>query len=304
MRQAGRAPILLRVPSERTPRHAVPPTRGGRRPRRVACRRPAADAAKRKPKSPKKATYTLAVKGTQVTTWDYHKRQAPSCDWPEEGHGSQEINFKDDERKEIKVTVTTGPGGGVSFSPSTITLDSWADINNSWKRLFTQQSACLGGGAYGGDGPPQDAIGSENCLTSGNIDMRIGASRDEVWPAGDPNRPESKLPKNALLFRGEPAWLPNDIDSYRSLPALCSQHGKNNSQLGLGVTRGEYLGGLIESVEKLPAKKLLDPKTKKLKFSGSAKLAYPNEIQTEQPADTTTGNTVLAYNLTFKRVGR
>ena len=273
-----------------------------RRPWRRSPLAPAADAAKKKPK---KATYELSVKGEQLTSWNYDKRQKPSCDWPEKGHGTQEIHFQNDDRRKLKVTVTTGPGGGVSIAPSTLQLDSWVEINNSWERWFTKQSPCNGGGSYGGDGgPPKDDIGSEQCLTSGNIDMRVGATRDAVWPAGDPNRPTAKLPKNAFVFRGEPAWLPADIDSYRSLPALCAQHGKHNSQLGLGVTRGEYLGGLIESVEKLPAKKLLDPKTRKLKFSGSAKVDYPNEIQTEQPNDTTTGNTVLAYNLTFKRIGR
>jgi hypothetical protein len=263
---------------------------------------PTAGAAQKK--APKSAKYTLVVTGDQLTTWDYHKRQQPSCDWPEEAHGDQLINFQTRDKKPVKVTVTSGPNGGVTFKPATLTVDSFAELNTDWKRLFSQQSACNGGGSYGADGPPQDSIGKENCLTSGNIDLRMGASRDDVWRAGDPNRPTTKLPSGGLVFRGDPAWLPTDIDSYRSLPALCEQHGKFNSHLGLGVTRGEYLGGLIESVEKLPAKKLLDPKTKKLKLAGSAQVAYPNAIQTEQPNDTTTGKTVLAYNLTFKRVGR
>jgi hypothetical protein len=243
---------------------------------------PAAEAA------PKRATYQLTVTGSQVTTWDYHKRERPSCDWPEEGHGDQEINFYTRDRKPVNVTVTAAKGGGLTFNPAPLDIEAYAELNAEWKRYFTRQSACPGGGVFGGGdgGPPKDEIGSDNCLTSGNIDLRLSAT------------------KNALMFAGDPAWLDTDIDSFRSLAALCGQHGHSNAVLGLGDTRGEYLGGLIESKEKLSAKKLLDPKTKKLKVSGAASVAYPNAIQTSQPNDQTTGKTTLAWNMTFKRVGR
>jgi hypothetical protein len=238
--------------------------------------------------APKKATYQLTLTGSQVTTWDYHKRQQPSCDWPEEGHGDQEINFYTRDRKPVKVTVTAARGGGLTLSPAPLKLEAYADINASWKRLFTQQSACPEGGVFGGvdGGPPRDEVGSDNCLTSGGVDVRLGAT------------------KNALTFAGDPAWLDSDIDSYRSLAALCGQQGHSNAVLGLGDTRGEYLGALIESSEKLSAKKLLDPRTKKLKVSGGATVSYPNPEQPIQPNDQTTGKTTLAWNATFKRVGR
>jgi hypothetical protein len=241
---------------------------------------PAASAAK-------KATYQLTLTGSQVTTWDYHKRVASSCDWPEEGHGDQEINFYTRDRKPVKVTVTAARGGGVTFNPAPLKLEAYADINAEWKRYFTRQSACDGGGVFGGaDGPPKDEIGSDNCLTSGGVDVRLAATR------------------NALTFAGDPAWLDADIDSYRSLAALCVEQGHPNAVLGLGDTRGEYLGALIDSSEKLPAKKLHDPRTRKLKVSGDASVSYPNPKQPVQPADVTTGKTTLTWNATFKRVGR
>jgi hypothetical protein len=234
----------------------------------------------------KKATYQLTLTGNQVTTWDYHKRMQPSCDWPEEGHGDQDINFYTRDRKPVKVTVTAARGGAVTISPAPLKLEAYADINASWKRLFTQQSACPGGSPFGGDGPVQDEVGSDNCLTSGGVDVRLTAS------------------KSALSLAGDPAWLDSDIDSYRSLAALCGQQGHPNAVLGLGDTRGEYLGALIDSSEKLPAKKLLDPRTKKLKVSGDASVSYPNPQQPVQPNDQTTGKTTLSWNATFKRVGR
>jgi hypothetical protein len=238
--------------------------------------------------APKKVTYQLTVTGNQVTTWDYHKRQKPDCDWPEEGHGDQEINFYTRDRKPVKVTVAAARGGGVTISPNPLKLEAYADINAEWKRLFTRQSACPGGGVFGGvdGGPPKDEIGSDNCLTSGGVDVRLTATR------------------SALSLAGAPAWLDADIDSYRSLAALCGQQGHPNAVLGLGDTRGEYLGALIDSSEKLSAKKLLDPRTKKLKVSGDASVSYPNPQQPVQPNDQTTGKTTLSWNATFKRVGR
>ena len=224
--------------------------------------------------APKKATYQLTLTGTQVTTWDCHKRVQPSCDWPEEGHGDQHINFYTRDRKPVKVTVTAGRGGGLTINPTPLKLEAYADINASWKRLFTQQSACPGGGVFGGvdGGPPKDEVGSDNCLTSGGVDVRLGAT------------------KNGLTFAGDPAWLDSEIDSYRSLAALCGEQGHPNAVLGLGDTRGEYLGALIDSSEKLPAKKLLDPRTKKLRVSGDASVSYPNAKQPVQPNDQTTGS--------------
>jgi hypothetical protein len=236
--------------------------------------------------APKKATYKLTLTGTQLTTWDYHKRKQPSCDWPEEGHGDQEINFYTPDREPVKVTVTAAKGGGLTFDPAPLNLEAYTDNHAQWMRLFTQQSACPGGGVFGGTdgGPPMDDIGSDECLTSGNIDGQLSAT------------------KNALMFAGDPAWLDPDIDSYRSLAALCSASGHPNAVIGLGDSRGEYLGALLPSKEKLSAKKLLDRKTKKLKVSGDATVSYPNPQQPVQPNDVTTGKTILTWNATFKRV--
>src|SRR4051794_2556597 len=138
--------------------------------------------------APKRATYQLTLTGNQVTTWDYHKRVQPSCDWPEEGHGDQDINFYTRDRKPVKVTVVAAKGGGVAVQPSPLKLEAYTDNHAEWKRFFTRQSACPGGGVFGGvdGGPPKDEIGSDDCLTSGGIDARLTATRTALSLAGDP----------------------------------------------------------------------------------------------------------------------
>jgi hypothetical protein len=55
----------------------------------------AALAAKPKDTGFRKASYKVALKGTQVTSWKYHKDKGPDpCDFYANGEGSQEVRFR------------------------------------------------------------------------------------------------------------------------------------------------------------------------------------------------------------------
>jgi hypothetical protein len=251
------------------------------------------------PKKPKSAKYDLTIEGRQLTSWDYTKRQSPSCDWPEQAGGTQKIEFDTPKGEPAKVKVVA-EGGGVAIEPGKIDLLSYADMSASWRRLYTQQSACPGRGPYGGGGqPPQDDIGSARCGVFGQIELLLGTSRDELYQPGDPLRPPGADPKSSVIMRGAPKW--ESGDSYMTLPGACDRKGQPNADSYLTVDRGEHNGGLVEFVEKLPAKKLLAANAKKVTVSGKVTVAYPNGLQPEQPRDAVTGKTVLHYELTFKR---
>ena len=261
----------------------------------LAVAAPAAEAAKK----PKSAKYNLIVRGTQVTTWDYQKRQAPSCDWPESAGGEQKIRFFiGDAEPKVPVKVVA-EGKGVAIEPGRVEMAADAVMKADWRRLYTQQSPCGGGVFGGGDGgPAKDDIGSASCVALGQIDMLIGTSRDELYQPGDPLRPPGADPKSSVIMRGAPMW--DDGGSYRTLPGHCSKDGEPNADIGITVSRGEWAGGLVEFVPKLPAKKLLVAKPrKKVAVKGKVTLNYPNEVQTEQPSEVTTGKTTLEYTLTF-----
>ena len=263
----------------------------------LAVAAPAAEAAKR----PKSAKYNLIIKGTQVTTWDYQKKQAPSCDWPESAGGEQKIRFFIG-NAEPKVPVkVVAEGKGVAIEPTRVEMAADAVMKADWRRLFTQQSECGGGGVFGGDGggPPKDDIGSASCVALGQIDLLMGTSRDELYQPGDPLRIPGPDPKSSVIMRGVPMW--DSGDSYRTLPGQCSvKEGEPNADIGITVSRGEWAGGLIEFVPKLSPKKLLvkNPR-KKVVVKGKETISYPNAIQTEQPNDVTTGKTTLEYTFTF-----
>lgn len=263
----------------------------------LAIAAPAAEAAKK----PKSAKYNLIIEGTQVTTWDYQKKQQPSCDWPEAGGGEQKIRFfigKAEPKVPVKVVAE---GKGVAIEPTRVEMAADAVMKANWARYYTQQSPCGNGGGTGGggtDGKPQDDVGSASCVALGQIDMVFGTSRDELYQPGDPMRPPGADPKNAVIARGLPMW--DDGGSYHTLPGACTKDGEPNADIGITVSRGEWAGGLIEFLPKMSAKKLLVAKPKKaVTVKGSVTLNYPNEVQTEQPQDVTTGKTVLNYTLKF-----
>jgi hypothetical protein len=262
---------------------------------------PAADAAKK----PKSATYKLNLYLDQRTDWKYEKQVQPRCDWPESGEGNQNIEVFAYDRP-VRVRVTRK--GVKVIDPGLVENRAVARVYTKWERYFSRISPCPPGGDYNGDGDGrnEDAVGDDSCVTSGEVHLRVGSSRDHVWTTpGDPNRPAGRLPRGHLVVRADPAWRPREVDSYQSLPGACAAIGHPNAALGLTDTRGEWGGGIIESARKLPLGKMLARRTRKLEVEGKRnELSYPNEIQTEQPQAVTTGKTSVQVILRFKRVGR
>ena len=253
------------------------------------------------------AKFELAISGSQVTVWDYVKQQQPSCDWPEQEHGEQTITFETPRHMKGKVTVTVAKNGALTFRPGKLVVLSTGVIDSDYRRLFSQQSSCGDDGSYGGDGPAQDAVGSEHCDVDGGMYVRLGSSRDAIYDAGDPLRdatPGAAAAKaGTVLFRAEPYWtVPGS--SYPILPGSCSLLQSSNAALGITDSRGEYGGGLVEASVKLPLKKLLRGRGRVVKVAGDTRVAYPNAKQRMPGADRTTGSTQLAFNLTFKRIGK
>ena len=86
-------------------------------------------------------------------------------------------------------------------------------------------------------------------------------------------RPPGADPKNSVIMRGAPMW--ESGDSYRTLPAACNKDGEPNADIGITVSRGEWAGGLIEFMPKLPVKKLLVSKPKKVVRQGRGDRLLP-----------------------------
>jgi hypothetical protein len=254
-----------------------------------------------KPKTPKSATYKLNLAITQNTDWKYVKQVQPQCDWPETGEGEQQIDvFAFDEPARVRVT-----GKKVRvLKPKPVENAAHAVVVSEWDRKFSQISPCPGGGgSSGGDGRNQDVAGKDECLASGQVHLWVGNSRGQVYGTpGDPHRPKGEVKKGTIIARADPAWQPKSVDSYQSLPGYCSAEGHPNASLGLTDTRGEWGGGIIEVTARLPLRKMLNRKTRKLRVAGKRTLSYPNAIQKQQPQHVTTGKTRVDLRLNFRRI--
>lgn len=252
-------------------------------------------------KSPTSATYKLNLGITQNTEWKYVKQVQPQCDWPETGQGEQQIDvFALDEPVRVRVT-----GKKVRvLKPKPVENTAHAIVISGWDRKYSRISPCSGGGSYGGgDGRNQDVTGKDECTAEGAVNLWVGNSRGQVYQSTtDPHRPKGEVKKGTIIARATPAWQPKSVDSYQTLGGYCSSHGHPNASLGLTDTRGENGGGIIEVTAKLPLKKMLSRKTRKLRVAGRRSLSYPNEIQTQQPQHETTGRTDVEMRLIFKRV--
>lgn len=250
---------------------------------------------------PKSATYKLNLVIEQNTDWKYVKQVAPQCDWPETGEGTQEISvFALDQGARVRVTDKKVR----VLKPKPVYNRATAKVVTEWDRKYSQISPCSGGGSYGGgDGRNEDAVGKDECITSGEVHLRVGNSRGQVYPTpGDPHRPKGEIRKGHLVVRADPAWSAKSVDSYQTLPGNCSAKGHPNARLGLTDTRGEYGGGIIEVVGQVPLKKLLAAKTRKWRITRRRTLSYPNAIQTEQPQKVTTGKTKVEVRFIFRRI--
>ena len=259
-----------------------------------------------KPK-PKSGTFKLEIKGEQLTTWNYIKDQAPSCDWPENEEGHQYLtfgtyDFGDTAKPKVVVKPVAGGGVALKFVRKDITLMADATLERNYRRMFSQQSDCPGGGPYGGGDPVPDAIGTAKCRTTGELDLYTGSSIGEVEnPSYPTGIEESDAPKAPFYFAGDPYW---STGSDPSLPALCYELGQPDADMGLTETQGEWAGAVVPAGGSLPAKKLLDPTRKRTKVEFGRTVTYPNAIQSWGGPPSTTGKTRMDVTFTFTRVSR
>lgn len=263
-----------------------------------------------KPKgAPKSATFRLEIEGEQLTTWNYAKEQAPSCDWPETENGRQYIEFGtyvNGDTAKPKVKIKRAPADTVAFDfvRDDITLMADATLERNYESLYSQMTPCPdGGGPFGGGDPPADARGTARCREVGELDLVLGTSAEEVeHPSYPTGLADQKAPKSPLFFAGDPYWTLSASD--HGLPAACSEDGQPNASIGLAESQGEWPGGVIMAGSSLSAKKLLSSKKKKTTVQFGRSVSYPNAIQTYAGPPKTTGKTRMDATLTLTRVGR
>lgn len=272
----------------------------------------AAGTATAKPKAgakPKGGTFELRIEGEQLTTWKYEKVMEPQCDFPESASGRQYIQFRTYKYADDppKVKVKRGPGGGVKidFVRKDVELWAQAELERKYSALYAQMTPCPGGGEpNGGDsgGAPVDASGTYRCTTRGGLPLSVGASIEDVesqyYTSDLVNR---KPPKAPLYFAAEPGWS-RSTSPDRNLPSACDASGQPNVAIGLDESQGEWAGGLIPVVSSLPARKLLNSKSKMTVIELGRTVSYPNETQTYAGPPKTSGKTRIDVTMTFTRV--
>ena len=260
------------------------------------------------PAAAKPVKYQLTVKGNQVTTWDYAKKQQPTCDWPETESGQQDIEFHTPRARKTTISMDVSRRGAVKISPSPVIILAEAKLRRDYRRLFTRQGPCPGGGVFGGgDGPPKDAVGTARCQVDGGLELRLGGTVQSMFDKADPLRPPTanRAPAGTLFARADPRWSDFRSIGERSLPAMCSFHDQPDADIGITEGEREWSGALIEAKERLPLKRV-----RKLRRGGTLKVSlgrsvsYPNSAYPRPGKPTTKGRTVMAMNITLKRLSR
>jgi hypothetical protein len=104
-------------------------------------------------------------------------------------------------------------------------------------------------------------------------------------------------PKASIYFAADGVWGPS-----QSLASYCSETGQDGAQYGLADGQGEYPGNILPVVGSLPAKKLLNPKSKRTVVQLGRTVHYPNEIQSYVGGPVSAGKTRVDVTLTFTRV--
>ncbi|HEX5909697.1 MAG TPA: hypothetical protein VFY44_04335, partial [Thermoleophilaceae bacterium] len=259
------------------------------------------------PAAAKPVKYQLSVQGTQVTTWDYVKRQAPTCDWPESESGRQAIEFGTGAGK-TTITMSASRKGALTLAPGMVSLPAKATLQRHYRRMFAQQSPCPGGGPYGGgEGPPRNAVGTAKCNVTGKVDFRMGGTVQSVFDTVDPMRPPTALraPAGFLIARADPHWGEALGSSERSLPARCSATGQNDADIAITDGEREWSGSVIESKSWLALKKVRKLRRgKTLKFSLKRRKSYPSSTHPTPGNPDTKGKTVLDVDVALKRISR
>lgn len=246
-------------------------------------------------------TLKVSVKGTQTTTWKYVKAMAPSCDYPEFEEGTQTIALGT--KRPAKLKLSAARNGKLRFSSAAVTVPAKANMKRTYDRRFADISNCSGSGSSGGgSGPAQNVAGSSQCAVDGAVELRFGVARKELYTVNEapPTSMAPKVKAGSALLRGAPKW--SKADSWSTLPALCSEAGQPDADIGITEGRGEWAGGLIETTASLPVKTLL-------KATGRASrvvhvrrsVDYPNVDNPQPGVPTMTGRTVLDLKITLGR---
>src|SRR5690606_39010728 len=139
-----------------------------------------------------------------------------------------------------------------------------ATLKRSYDRRFADISSCSGGDSHGGgSGPAQNVSGNAACTVDGAVELRLATTRKALYGANEfpPAGSGPRLKAGSALLRGAPEW--SKTDSWSTLPALCSEAGQPNADIGITEGRGEWAGGLIETGAALPVKSLAKVNGKK-----------------------------------------
>lgn len=247
----------------------------------------------------KQATFKATLSGSQVTTWEYHRKKDKDdpCSASSDGYGDQTIKF--DAKRKFKVQFTQPPKRqrdlfGTNGRPSVFTtplilpVDATAERNGDYNVNYGEidETNCdAAGGGGGDDNPPDPDCGKRD----GRFNVRLyfhDPSEDAlVVPLKHPfpDKNHLKLEGNFYEWMDAAGGSAGVLDfAYKRCPLLMQ---------GAYV---EQAGNIFTSPAKIAEKRLFNRKQKRIVVSGHI-------IQDRSEGDYT-GKTIIAWNLRLTRV--
>ena len=262
------------------------------------------------PAAAKPVKYQLTVQGTQVTTWDYVKRQAATCDWPESESGRQAIEFGTAAGK-TTITMSASRKGALTLAPGMVSLPAKATLLRHSPAHVRPAGPLPRRGLVRRRRRPAQERGRHrhSAAWPGKVDFRMGGTVQSVFDTADPMRPPTALrapagfrdrPRRPALGRGTRAAVS------APLPARCSATGQADADIAITDGEREWSGSVIESKTRLALKKVRKLRRgKTLKFSLERRASYPSSgYPTPGQNPDTKGKTVLDVDVALKRVSR
>jgi hypothetical protein len=263
----------------------------------VALPAAAADAKKKPSDGVKQAVFKATLKGSQVTTWEYHhkKDKDDGCDIDTDAYGDQTIKF--DGKRTFRITFNRPPKSkpdlfGTDGRPAVaittpLRVKATADRHSDFKFGAVNHVTCPGdnGGADPGSEPPKNDCG-----------RRVGSFAAKLYYHDNSEDADLFVPlpgtheKNNLRLDGwdymwqKPGAAPHD--ELRNTYENCEFLGD------IGTT--DDLGHIYLSPAKLNEKQLFDKKRKRFVVSGD----HIGKIGGGESS----GQVILAWNLHLTRV--
>jgi hypothetical protein len=246
------------------------------------------------------ATFKATLSGSQVTTWEYHNplNEDDPCSASSNGYGDQTIKFT--VGHSFKVTFNKPPKGQPNiFSsngrPALLTLpillpiQATAERNGDYTVNYGEiKPSC--DGAAGGNGnehlPPKDCGTREGSFSARFFFHDPSLDEDIVIPSRNPLPPEKntlKLEGDYYQWQGAEGPMTTLDETYKNCPLL------------LEDTFVERAGNIFTSPAKLSEKALFNKGRKRIVVSG-------HHIEPQGNGTTSTGQTILAWNLRLTRV--